>query len=226
MRNKKKLCFLMLCIFSFFTCLSFVSAKTITVHYYESVRKPTYDWIKTYLGGTHAVFGYNAIGNASVETQLNNSAIFVVHNHGGPGRQSLSGTSSNGICGTNGDGTTWKSLDSMTVNFGKPLYIAIYYGCSTGVTTSAYGNIMTATTNKKAKSAVAWNVNTYVNDVNIWNMYFFDKARTYNATGLNALTYADTSLAADSGAINALIMKNNRVTAGTFGWTFSSVLFQ
>ena len=65
-----------------------------------------------------------------------------------------------------------------------------------------------------------------MNDVNIWNMYFFDKARTYNATGLNALTYADTSLAADSGAINALIMKNNRVTAGTFGWTFSSVLFQ
>ena len=223
---KIKLFGVLLALFSFLTLSSNVSASTITVHYNNSDanRLPTYTAIQSYMGSTHSVNGYNNGGNSSALNQLKNSVFFVAHHHGDPGRQYLNG-SSNGISGTNGDGTTWKAISSMSTQVSKPLYMAIYYGCQTGKTNTSYGNIMSQTTSKVGKSAIAWTIDTYVNDVNLWNKYFFQKGAVSTSTGAAALTYADTSLAADSGAIAALDMKNNRVSSGYYTWTFSQTLY-
>jgi len=200
-----------------------VNAATITVHYNNSDanRLPTYTYINNYMSNRFTVNGYNNGGNGSAESQLKNSKAFVAHHHGAPGRQYLN-QMSNGISASyNGGG--WKSINSMATDLSKPLYIAIYYGCETGVTDSTYGSITAVTTTKLAKSAVAWKISTYVYDVNVWNRYFFDKARTTSASASTALTYADTKLAADSGSYQAAAMKNQRTTSGSFTWTFAQM---
>lgn len=225
MKKRNLLYFVFVFVFIFLGFIPNVMAKkTITVHYYtaDADRLPTYTAIKNYMGYTYNVSGYDSGGNGSVESQLSGSAAFVVHNHGAPGKQYLSG--STGIVGTGGNGSSWKSISSMSAVASKPLYIAIYYGCETGQTSSTYGNILSQTTSKFAKSAVAWTVSTFVNDVNLWNQYFFYYAKNnLSSTASNALTYADTTLASSSGAIEASLMKNYRVTSGTFGWTFTQM---
>ena len=221
--KKIGLLFIGLFIFVFFQRPEMVSASTVTVHYNGASRLDTYTYANNYVGTLHNVVGYNNVGNNNVENQLKNSVIFVAHNHGMPGIQLLSDEEGNesGISGTNGGGA-WKAISSMSTVSSRPLYIAIYYGCNTGVTTSSYGNIMAQTTSKMAKSAVAWKMSTYVVDVNLWNKYFFFKARSLTS-GSAALTYADTQLAADTGSINASGMKTNRVTSGSFNWQFGNM---
>lgn len=203
---------------SFMWLSTSVNAATITVHYNntDAPRITTYNDIRSSMS-RYNVVGYNNGGIANVESQLKNSVAFVAHHHGAPGRQFLNTTTS-GISGTYSS-SNWKSINAMTPDLGKPLYIAIYYGCETGQTSNTYGNIVATTTTKFAKSAVAWTISTYVSDVNTWNKYFFEKAKN-NSTASAALTYADTKLAADTGAYNASGMKSKRVTSGSFSWSF------
>ncbi|MBQ6817038.1 MAG: hypothetical protein IJO27_01255 [Bacilli bacterium] len=222
--KKSKLFYLVFfTVLSLFIFINKTDAKTITVHYNGSSRVATYNDIRNFMGYKYTVNGYNNQGNGSALNQMQNSAAFVVHNHGAAGRQQLD-DSGTGIAGKGGNGTTWKNISSLSTNASKPLYIAIFYGCNTGTVSSTYGNITSQTTSKIAKAAVAWTISTYVVDVNLWNQYFFNRAKNnMSSTASAALTYADTTLAAASGAINATGMKNNRVTSGNFGWTFTQM---
>ena len=222
-RKNKIFNYILVITVAFIILLTDVDAATITVHYNGNSRVDTYNYTNTYMKSVHNVVGFNNVGNASVFTQLQNSVIFIAHNHGAPGLQMLG--DSTGIVGTNGNESTFKSISSLSVGIGKPLYLAIYYGCSTGVATSSYGDIVSYTTSRIAKSAIAWTDTTYTNHVNTWNKYFFDKGRKTSSTGATALTYADTSLATELGSSAVAIMKNKRVTSGSFTWTFASMLY-
>jgi len=217
--NKKILSVIVILVAVFFSFSvdALAAKKTITVHYYGETRKPTYDYTYNYVGFDFNVMGTQSISNSSAESTIKNSVIFIAHNHGSPGRQDLS--NGKGISGTNGD-SNYKAISSMSTAGNKPVYLAIYYGCNTGDSSSAYGNILTYSINKFAKSAIAWTISTAVADVNYWNRFLFEKAKNLDSTIAQAITYADTKLAASSGVHNASGMKNQRVTAGSFNFKF------
>ena len=214
-----------LCLLSitFFPKNVFAASGNIRVYYYEeegyASREPTYTYTYNQMNPL-GITVTSHFGNSSIESHLKTSDILVVHNHGAPGLQKLG--VNDGIVGQNGNGTTLKSVNTMTTNFGKDLLIAIYYGCQTGNTSSSYGDLMNWTVSKFAKSSIAWTVDTYIGDVNVWNRYFFEKAKTLTGTGSTAISYADTKLAAINGTTAGSRMKNNRVSRGSLTWNFAS----
>lgn len=227
-RNKKIIFVITLCLLSviFFPKDVFAASGNIRVYYYEEEgilsREPTYTYTYNQMNPL-GITVTSHFGNSNIENHFRNSDILVVHNHGAPGRQNLG--VNDGIVGQNGNGTTLKSVNTMTTNFSKDLLIAIYYGCQTGNTSSSYGDLMNWTVSKFAKSSIAWTVNTYIDDVNVWNRYFFEKGKTLAGTGANAISYADTKLAAINGTTSGDLMKNNRVSRGSLSWNFGSFNF-
>lgn len=194
-----------------------VFAKTAYIHYNNSdaYRYPTYSDALSYLQNMgYTVYGYNNAGNANAFSQMQNPVgplVFVVHNHGSAGRQymDISGSS---IVGTNGNGATLKAVSTLISLSLNRLRIAIFYGCSTGVTTSSYGDLPGQVVAKGAQAAVAWTVSTYVSSVNIWNRLFFEKTQTDSI--VEGFRHADYWLEQIEGTTRANIMKNNRNEKG------------
>lgn len=184
------------------------------IHYYEETgtmsRKPTYNEATGYLSVMgYDVYGYNFLNASATYDKMKTAAGVVIHMHGNPGLQYMGGNSV--LCGTNGGGCT-KTISSLSNSALSKMKIAIYYGCKTGVTNTAYGDIVQLTVNKGAKTAVAWTVNTVIPEVNEWNRLFFEKAQ--NDTVVESYRHADYWLRANKGNVAGDRMQNNRTERG------------
>jgi len=206
--------FIVLCIFVLVQPISLAGSGKVVIHWLESSRKPTLTDAKSRVEKMgYWVESCENWDNYWVLDHLSTSRIFVAHTHGGPGRQVFNGKT---LAGTNG-GSGMKSVSSLGSNAAKNLRIAIYYGCSTGNTTSTYGNICQQTVNKGAQAAVAWRVTTYVSEVNEWNKQFFEKAKTANI--VESYRHADYWTRFWKGNTAGDRMQNNRNESGNInGW--------
>lgn len=224
MKKFKILFIFILFLTSFFCTIRLVSAAyggVVNVYYLGSSRQSTFTSVKANLTSAGmVVYGYDSVGNSSIESHLRNGIVLIVHNHGSPGRQYLGAEGvEDSIVGTNGNGSTLKAVSSMTANSTKKMGMAIYFGCSTGVTTSSYGDLAQQTVNKFSKSAIAWSVTTYVSEVNDWISYLTSHVKnTTLATGASALQEADYKLRLNSGSTAGDRMQLNRIERGTFTW--------
>lgn len=189
------------------------AAEIATVHYLDDIRKPTFTDIQNLAGSQGLkVNGYNNARNDNVLSQLASSRIFVMHLHGDPGRQLMADNTY--LSGTNGNNYTIKAISSLSQwNSLSKVKMAIYYGCSTGVNTSSYGDIVQATVGKAAQAAVAWKVTTYVSEVNEWNKLFFEKAKTDNI--VESYRHADYWLRNNMGSVAGDRMQLNRNEGGS-----------
>lgn len=158
----------------------------------------------------YTVESCNNWDNNQVLNQLDRDKIFIVHRHGSPGRQAFA--NSTYLCGTGGNGGTYKAINSLSNGSLSNLKIAIYYGCSTGAVSSTYGDICQQTVNKGAQCAVAWTVTTYVNEVNEWNKAFLDKCK--NDTIVEGYRHADYWTGVWQGSDARARMENNRNEKG------------
>ena len=221
--KKIKLLFGLL-IFSLFLGTSNVSAASgnVYVYYGGSSRYPTYTYTNTHLSSIgYNVSALNNAGSGSLLSSLQEIKVAVYHYHGNTGRQYTGEINNtlNGIAAQNGNGTTIKNISSLSSNSLSQLKMAIYYGCSTGVSTSTYGNLPSKTVAKGAQAAVAWKVTTYVSEVNEWNRLFFEKAK--GDTIVEGYRHADYWLAYTNDSTAQARMRDNRNEAGNiYGYVY------
>lgn len=177
----------------------------------EVSRYPTYSQITGYLSNMgYTAQGYNFVSAGTAYQNMKSASGFVIHMHGDAGRQTMANNTY--LVGTNGDGFASKAISDMLYNDLWGMKIAIYYGCSTGDTTSIYGDIAQETVNKGALAAVAWKVTTYINEVNEWNRLFFEKAQS--DTIVESYRHADYWLRNNIGNVAGDRMQNNRTERG------------
>lgn len=199
-----------------FLCLQQVNAAgRFDIHYREvsgeGTRYPTYSQVTGYLSNMgYTAQGYNYVTSTQAYENMKSASGFVIHMHGDPGRQSMANNTY--LVGTNGDRFVSRAISDMFYNDLLGMKIAIYYGCSTGVTTSVYGDIAQQTVNKGAMASVAWKVTTYTNEVNEWNRLFFEKAQ--NDTIVESYRHADYWLRNNLGNTAGDRMQNNRTERG------------
>lgn len=196
--------------------ISFAGSGKVTVHWEADSRKPTYTYTKKHCESMgYWVEGCDNWDNSQVLNQLKDSKIFVVHRHGSPGMQDF--TNFTYLSGASGNGGSIKAINSLPNGSLTNLKIAVYYGCSTGVASSQYGDICQETINKGAQCAVAWKVTTFVNEVNEWNKAFFDRCK--NDTIVEGYRHADYWTGFWQGSDARDRMQNNRNEKGNiYGW--------
>jgi len=181
------------------------NGKTVFVN-----RTPTYDYTKTHMSSIgYAVEGWNDWNNDTILSALQEFNVVVMHTHGNKGLQAMRDTY---LVGRNGNGGTYKAVNSLGAGSASQLKIAIYYGCKTGDTTSSYGDLPGETVNKGAQAAVAWKVNTHVDAVNKWNRLFFESAKSNNI--VESFRHADYWLREILGNTKADIMQLQRNEKG------------
>lgn len=185
------------------------------IHYYKEQgyvdRTPTYTNSKAHLQNMgYTVHGYDNYGIGLIWGQLTNGKVFVVHNHGAPGAQLMSGSGEQITAVTTGTGKL--AISSMSSGLMSDMKIAIFYGCKTGLVLSTTGNLPQQVVNKGATASVAWKVDTDINSVNEWNRLFFEKAQS--DTIVESFRHADYWLEVIEGTTSANVMKNNRTEAG------------
>lgn len=215
MKNKKIIMALILCL-TFFGFLNKADAASgrFDIHYYEepgyTSRKPTYTKAMGYLSSMgYSVYGYDYLDAIQTIEKMKTAAGFVIHMHGGPGRQYMKNNTL--LCGKKGDATC-RDINFLPRGSFQKMKIAIYYGCETGITTSSYGDICYETVNKGATAAVAWKVVTKIDEVNEWNRLFFEK--TTNDTIVEGYRHADYWVRANIGNTAGDRMQNNRTERG------------
>lgn len=200
----------------------------VYVDYLGSNRKPTFDYTKTNLMKTSFnVNGFDTTTANNVENQLKRGVMLIIHNHGAPGIQYVGAENSNNAIVGKSAGSNQKAVNSMTGNATKKMGMAIYFGCSTGVTTSSHGDLAQETVNKFSKSAIAWNVTTYVPEVNDWTNYLTLSFAPYGLntkTAAQSLKDADYQLRLKSGSVAGDRMQLNRVERGNFSWKWGDLL--
>lgn len=198
------------------------ASGTAHIHYYNegtTDRSLTYSQAKGHLQSMgYTVKGYDHYGfDSGLQNQLTSGQVFVVHNHGIPGVQYTGNSTYENapriIVGTSSQNSINSvRVSSLLANSMSSMKMVILYGCSTGLVTTASGNLPASLVQKGAKAAVAWKVTTYVDTVNEWNRLFFEKAKT--DTIVESFRHADYWLEQIWSADDANIMKNNRNEQG------------
>lgn len=202
-------------IFAFIGFTNPVSARSAYIHYYNQPtdngivnREPTYSAALPHLKEMKFnVSGYDNAGAGNAIWQMKNvdgPNVFVVHNHGEPGRQ-IMGSDGSSLVGQNGETILYQSINRVDPLSFRQLRLAIFYGCQTGVTTGKYGDLPGQVVSKGATTSVAWTVSTYVHSVNEWNRLFFEKAKTDNI--VESFRHADYWLEQIQGTTYSNIMK-------------------
>ena len=80
------------------------------------------------------------------------------------------------IYGNNGSATApSKSMSDAEFNGFNETALLIYAGCSTGVTSSSFGNLVDITNQKGVLCVVGWTVSTYPTPGNFWMEKFFEE---------------------------------------------------
>ena len=180
------------------------------IYYLDDNREMTYT-----LGSRHLnSMGYNVYGkknstSANAFLALQDSSVFVAHDHGSPGSQMI-GESSQAIVAIGGPNASFSVSKKMSNWYG--LKIAILYGCDTGRVVAGFGDLPGELVKKGATTAVAWKVTTYWQEVNDWNGNFFEKAKTDNV--VESYRHADYWLRYFSGDVAGDRMQLNRNEKG------------
>ena len=205
---RKIIIIFMVCILP--TTQVYAGSGTVYVHWLDDIRWQTYNDTDNYA----YQMGYYVVScenwdNTDILNQLASAKIIVCHTHGKHGRQQFQDTY---LSGKHGNGEDVKAVDSLPNGSLNQLKIAIFYGCNTGNTNSVYGNLPQEVVNTGAQAAVAWKIQTKVNEVNEWNKYFFSKAR--NDTIVESYIHADYWTRERLGEDAGNNMQFNRTEAG------------
>lgn len=203
-------------IFLTFICFNFfandinAASGKAHIYYLDSARERTYT-----LGSRHLdSMGYNVFGHKNSTAgnaflSLQESSVFVVHDHGSPGAQRV-GNSQQAIVAIGASGASYSVKNRLPRCF--DLDLVILYGCETGKVLTPFGDLPKELVAKGAKTAVAWKVTTYVSEVNDWNGNFFEKAKTDNV--VESYRHADYWLRYFSGDTAGDRMQLNRNEKG------------
>lgn len=131
-------------------------------------------------------------GASSAYKVLPKSAIYVIDSHGAPGLIQLGTDDNISVIGANiYSGGNNRSISDLSANALSNTKLVLYAGCSTGVTSSSYGNLVTKTRAKGAKCVVGWNNEITCGPTVDWIRLLFEKASDEHAVLWECFNHAD-----------------------------------
>lgn len=153
-------------------------------------------------------------GAATAYSVLPNSAICVIDSHGGAGYICLGTDENPSVIGANivSNGNN-RSISALSANALSHTRLVLYAGCGTGLTSSSYGNLVTATYGKGAQCVVGWNCAIYSGPTVDWIRLLFEKASNEHEVLWECFNHADYWVEDIWGSTYS-DMLNNRKEAG------------